>query len=47
MSRDLINVIRNFLSPTRIIGISALKGYNLDDVYAIIHDVFCGCGDLM
>lgn len=47
MSRELITVVRDFLPPARVVGISALKEKNLDEVFSIIHDVFCGCGDLM
>ena len=42
MSKELVDIIRDFLPPARVIGISALKRDNLDDVFSIIHDVFCG-----
>jgi len=40
MSKELVRIVRDFLLPARIIGISALKSINLDDVFSIIHDVF-------
>lgn len=47
MGKELVNIIRGFLPPARVIGISALRGTNLEEVFSVIHDVFCGCGDLM
>ena len=47
MTMQLVDVLREFLPPSRIVAISALKMDNLDDLFSIIHDVFCGCGDLM
>ena len=47
MSAELVKVLRDSLLSARVMGVSVLRMENLEDVFSIIHDVFCGCGDLM
>ncbi len=46
MSIDLLDTIRNYMPPARIVLISAKNGEGFDELYDIIHEVFCTCGDL-
>ncbi|MHA1616945.1 MAG: ATP/GTP-binding protein [Candidatus Njordarchaeales archaeon] len=46
LSEQLLKILRDFLPPTRLIAISALQKRNIDDLYSIIHDTLCECGDL-
>lgn len=43
---DLYHIMKSYSIPTRIIGISSKNGYGLDQLYGLIHEVFCTCGDL-
>jgi len=44
MAYRLVESLREFLPPTRIVAISATQGYNFYDLYSIIHDVFVVAG---
>ena len=46
MSYDILDVIKEYYSPSRMIAISARAGDGFDDVFDIIHEIFCVCGDL-
>ncbi len=46
LAYDLIESIATYLPPTRIITISAIKRIGFEDVYSILHEIFCTCGDL-
>jgi len=46
LSSQLAHILKEFLPPSRIVGISALKKRNFDGLISLIYDVFCGCGDL-
>ena len=46
LAYDLIDSITRYLPPTRIITISALKRTGFDDLYSILHETFCTCGDM-
>jgi len=45
LSSQLAHISKESLPHSRIVGISTLKK-NFDDLISLIHDVFCGCGDL-
>jgi len=46
MSSQLVNVLRAFVPPTRVVAISALKNRGMEDLFSIIHDAICTCGDM-
>jgi len=43
---ETAEIILKYKAAERIIPISALKSENLDELYYIINEVFCTCGDL-
>ena len=46
LAGELIGIIHEFLPPTRLVAVSAVKRENIEDLYSIIHDALCECGDL-
>ena len=46
MSSQLVNVLKAFVPPTRVVAISALKNRGMEDLFSIIHDAICTCGDM-
>lgn len=42
----LYNVFREFSVPTRLVRVSSVSGKGLEDLYKLLHEVFCVCGDL-
>ena len=46
MSIELVDVLEKYMPPMRLIPISAKTGRGFDELYDIIHEVFCVCGDL-
>jgi len=46
LTADLIDVMVQYLSPTRLIAISAKDRYGFEELHDILHEVFCACGDL-
>jgi len=43
---ELYSVLREYSIPARIVGVSSRTGAGLSDLYGLIHEVFCACGDL-
>lgn len=46
LSSELIDILIRYLPATRIIAISAKNNINLDELYTILHEIYCNCGDL-
>lgn len=46
LAGELIGIIHEFLPPTRLVTVSAVKRENIEDLYSIIHAALCECGDL-
>ena len=50
LMKDLIFSILKSISSvkgsSRIVKVSAKTGEGLDELYSIIHEIFCACGDL-
>ncbi|MFX0068113.1 MAG: ATP/GTP-binding protein [Promethearchaeota archaeon] len=43
---SLLKAISSVKGSSRIVKVSARTGEGLDELYSIIHEVFCACGDL-
>lgn len=46
LAYDLVDLLVSYLPPARILTISAKNKIGFDDLYSILHEVFCTCGDL-
>ncbi len=42
----LSSLLREFLPPSRVVGVSAKKGEGMERLYDLVHETFCACGDL-
>ncbi len=42
----LVTLLREFLPPSRVVGVSAKRGEGMERLYDLVHEVFCACGDL-
>lgn len=42
----LSSLLREFLPPGRVVGVSAKRGEGMERLYDLVHEVFCSCGDL-
>jgi GTPase SAR1 family protein len=43
---EVLNIVKKYLRPERLLAVSALNGYGIEDLYKAIHEIFCTCGDL-
>jgi hypothetical protein len=43
---EVLNIVKKYLRPERLLAVSALNGYGIEDLYKAIHEIFCACGDL-
>ncbi len=43
---DLLTVMNHYAIPTRLVRVSTITREGFEDLYALIHEVFCACGDL-
>ena len=43
---DLVEAIRSFSTPVRVVQTSALRGEGIDDLVSTLREVWCACGDL-
>jgi hypothetical protein len=43
---SLVDVIADYVQSVRVVALSALTGEGVDELYKIIHETFCVCGDL-
>lgn len=46
MALEFVEIIRKYIPPSRIVAISAKSWDGFRDLFDIIHEVFCACGDL-
>lgn len=46
LSEQILDVLDNFKLAMRVPMVSALKGEGLEQLYDILHEIFCACGDL-
>ncbi len=46
LARDLLPVLEAYLPSTRLVRVSAKTGHGIDELYSLIHEAFCVCGDL-
>ncbi|MCD6458727.1 MAG: ATP/GTP-binding protein [Thermoproteales archaeon] len=46
MAFSLLNVIDDYMPASRLVKISALKSIGFEELYDILHEIFCTCGDL-
>ncbi|MCR8488128.1 MAG: ATP/GTP-binding protein [Crenarchaeota archaeon] len=46
LTYDLVDFLISYFPPARIITISAKNKTGFDDLYSILHEIFCVCGDL-
>jgi len=46
ISEKILDIINKYGLASRIVKVSALKGAGLEELYDIIHEVYCTCGDL-
>jgi len=42
----LSSLLREFLPPARLVGVSARRGEGMERLYDLVQEVFCACGDL-
>jgi len=43
---EVLNVVKKYLKPEKLLAVSALNGYGIEDLYKAVHEIFCTCGDL-
>ncbi|MEM0066415.1 MAG: ATP/GTP-binding protein [Sulfolobales archaeon] len=43
---ETMNLVRKYLRAGRLIAVSSVRGDGIDELYKILHEVFCACGDL-
>ncbi|MEM4455062.1 MAG: ATP/GTP-binding protein, partial [Thermofilaceae archaeon] len=46
LSEQILDVLENFKLAMRIPTVSALREEGLEQLYDILHEIFCACGDL-
>jgi len=46
MALSLLSICRNYIPPSRLIAVSAKTGDGINELFDVIHEVFCTCGDL-
>ncbi len=46
LSASLADIVEKYLQASRIVRISAKTGEGLDELFKLIHETFCVCGDL-
>lgn len=43
---SILDLVGDYVVPSRIVMVSSMTGYGLEDLYKLIHETFCTCGDL-
>ncbi len=43
---SILDVVGDYVVPSRIVSVSSKTGQGLEDLYKLIHETFCTCGDL-
>lgn len=46
MLSEVMDLVKKYLKAGRLIAVSSVTGDGIDELYKILHDVFCACGDL-
>ncbi len=46
LAQSLVEVMGYYRQAARLVKVSALTGKGFDELYDIIHEVYCNCGDL-
>jgi GTPase SAR1 family protein len=46
MLAEVLQVVRKYLRAERLIAVSAVTGEGIEELYKLVHEVFCSCGDL-
>jgi len=46
LAERLFSLLREFLPPARLVGVSAKRGEGMERLYDLVQEVFCACGDL-
>ncbi|MCX8185396.1 MAG: ATP/GTP-binding protein [Sulfolobales archaeon] len=43
---EVVGSVKKYLKSGRLIAVSSVTGEGLDELYKMLHEVFCACGDL-
>jgi len=46
MLSEVLDLVKRYLKAGRLIAVSSIEGYGIDELYKMLHEVFCACGDL-
>jgi translation initiation factor IF-2 len=46
MLAEVLQVVRKYLRAERLVAVSAVTGEGIEELYKLVHEVFCTCGDL-
>ncbi len=46
MLSEAMGVAKRYLKSGRLIAVSSVTGEGLEDLYKVLHEIFCACGDL-
>ncbi len=46
LAQSLAQVIEEYRQAARLVRVSALKGKGFEELYDVLHEVYCTCGDL-
>lgn len=46
VASELVKLLRTYAIPTRVVAVSAITCDGFNDLYTLIREVFCSCGDL-
>jgi len=46
LAQALMTVLEDYRQASRLVKVSALQGTGLEELYDILHEVYCTCGDL-
>ncbi|RLE54538.1 MAG: GTPase [Thermoprotei archaeon] len=46
VARGCIEIVKVAMPPSRVVLVSAKDGTGMSDLYSILHEVYCVCGDL-
>lgn len=46
LAAEFIGLLEQYMRSTRVVAVSAVTGEGLDELYKLVHETFCSCGDL-
>lgn len=46
MLSEIMDVVKKYLKSGRLVAVSSVRRDGIEELYKIIHEVFCACGDL-